>query len=333
MTTRHPLLRLNNIVTVDVSNIDQENKTFQITTQTDNEDIISSIEHLGVISPPVLKPGKSKHVIIAGFRRIAACNKLYIPQISAKIVQPDTTEQDCIKLAIADNTLQRTLNLVEQARAFHLLWPFYKSSEELKKITASLGLPSGKPLQKKIKKIFNLSSQIQECILDDTLTLAIALELGKLNKEDSIEFAKLFKSLKLSTSKQREILILVREIGIRENISIPVILKMGPVNEILNNNDLDRTQKTRQIRRHLKQRRFPTLTAAENSYQKLLSGLNLNHRVQLNHPKNFEGDVYSLNFSFRSEKELIDSKAEFDRLVHHPGWRKIFKKTFFNKKA
>ena len=68
--------------------------------------------------------------------------------------------------------------------------------------------------------LVRLPLPIQEGILDDTLALSMAVELGAMDAADAVEFTRLFQLLKLSLNKQREMLTLVKEISRREDIRI-----------------------------------------------------------------------------------------------------------------
>ncbi len=76
----------------------------------------------------------------------------------------------------------------------------------------------------------------------------MAIELGMLDCDVGIAFANLFDDLKLSLNKQREIITLIKEIAIRDDVSIMEVLQESDFLEILNDNDLDRSQKSQKIR-------------------------------------------------------------------------------------
>lgn len=153
----------------------------------------------------------------------------------------------------------------------------------------------------------------------------MALELGRFKQEAGESFAKLFEILKLSLNKQREILTLVKEISLREDISILKVLENNVLQEILTNEDLDRNQRIRKIRNYLKQRRFPVITTAEKEFEKQLKKLKLGSQTKLIPPDNFEGTTYILKFSFTNLIELKDRKATLDALIQNPCLEKILK--------
>ncbi len=304
--------------------IDSKDDSFRITTQKNIDHLMDSIDNMGLLNLPLLIEKSSGYKIVCGFRRIEACRQLDWSDIEVRILDSDTKRLECIKYAITDNSLQRPLNLIEQSRSINMLCDFFKDFSSLGKELSDMGLPDNQSIIKKINELCHLPGSVQNGILSNTISLIMALELGRLQQEAGEGFAKLFETLKLSLNKQREILTLVKEISLREDISILKVIENNILQKILTNEDLDRNQKIRKIRTYLKQRRFPVITAAEKEFEKHLKKLKLGNGIKLIPPDNFEGSIYFLKFSFRNLIELKDRKASFDAFIQNPSLRKIF---------
>jgi len=304
--------------------IDSKDDSFRITTQKNIDHLMDSIDNVGLLNLPLLIEKSSGYKIVCGFRRIEACRQLDWSDIEVRILDSDTKRLECIKYAITDNSLQRPLNLIEQSRSINMLCDFFKDFSSLGKELSDMGLPDNQSIIKKINELCHLPGSVQNGILSNTISLIMALELGRLQQEAGEGFAKLFETLKLSLNKQREILTLVKEISLREDISILKVIENNILQKILTNEDLDRNQKIRKIRTYLKQRRFPVITAAEKEFEKHLKKLKLGNGIKLIPPDNFEGSIYFLKFSFRNLIELKDRKASFDAFIQNPSLRKIF---------
>jgi len=304
--------------------IDSKDDSFRITTQKNIDHLMDSIDNMGLLNLPLLIEKSSGYKIVCGFRRIEACRQLDWSDIEVRILDSDTKRLECIKYAITDNSLQRPLNLIEQSRSINMLCDFFKDFSSLDKELSDMGLPDNQSIIKKINELCHLPGSVQNGILSNTISLTMALELGRLQQEAGEGFAKLFETLKLSLNKQRETLTLVKEISLREDISILKVIENNILQKILTNEDLDRNQKIRKIRTYLKQRRFPVITAAEKEFEKHLKKLKLGNGIKLIPPDNFEGSIYFLKFSFRNLIELKDRKASFDAFIQNPSLRKIF---------
>jgi hypothetical protein len=243
--------------------------------------------------------------------------------MEVRILESDTKKLECITYAITDNSLQRPLNLIEQSISINLLYPFFKDVSVLGQELSAMGLPDNPSIVNKIKELCHLPESVQNGILSNTISLAMALELGRLQQDDGVSFAKLFETLKLSLNKQKEILTIVKEISLREDIPILKVIKTDRVQKILSNEDLDRNQKIRKIRIYLRQRRFPVITAAEKEFENQLKKLKLGSGTKLIPPDNFEDSTYILKLFFKNLTQLKDRQAKIDELIKNPSLRKI----------
>ena len=306
-----------------LSFINSKDDSFRITTQISVDHLMDSIRHVGMLNLPLLVEKETGYTIVCGFRRIEACRRLNRADVEVRILESDTRQLECIRYAITDNCLQRSLNLIEQSRSINLLYPFFKDISALCIELSAMGLPDNPSIVKKIKKLSHLPVAIQNGILSNTISLAMALELGRLQQDVGEGLSNLFETLLLSLNNQKEILTLLKEISLREDISILNVIKNDRVQKILTNQELDRNQKIRKIRIYLKQRRFPVITAAENEFEKHLKRLKLGSGTKLIPPDNFEGTTYILKVFFKNLTELKDRQSSIDALIKNPSLRKI----------
>lgn len=308
--------------TIEMSDIDAEDNTYRITTQIPVDDLAASISDTGIINPPILKHKDSKYTIVSGFRRIEACRKLMLKYVKCRVLGPDTDETQCVKIAISENSFQRPLNLIEQSRSLNML-SFFFDNEDLLREASALTLPGNLSVINRIKTLSRLSRKIQEGILDGFISFPVALELQKLPEKASTGIADLFCELKTGINKQKEILNFIIEIAAREGISVSGVLEGSDMSEIMNSDDSDRNQKTGKIRYYLKQRRYPTITAAEAEFLKNLKHLELDNHTRLIPPKDFEGMTYSLNMKFNNIDELRDRNELLKVILENPALKRI----------
>ena len=313
------------IKTIPLSSIDSEDNSYRITTGSHIKDLVNSIDKLGLINQPLLIEKGSMFIIVCGFCRIEACCYLGWPEIEAKTLDPDTDGLECAKIAITDNVLQRQLNLIEKSRALNILSKFYKDSESLFMEASALGLPENPSLIKKIKDICNFPLPVQDCMLAGTVSLTIALDLSMLEQKAGVFLANMFHELKLSLNKQKETIVMIKEIAIRENISEMELLNKCGFSDILNNKDIDRTQKAQKIKTYLKQMRFPEITKAETERSRNIKELNLGAGINLIPPANFEGLTYMLNIKFKKIDELQKQVVKLNAIAENPILEKIIK--------
>jgi len=308
---------------VNLSEIDFGDDIFRISTSKQVDDLMLSIDHVGILHLPLLLKKETTYRIICGFRRIEACRRLNWPKLEAMILDPDTMRLKCIKYAITDNAFQRSLNLIEKSRCIEMLSDFFKDINRLSAELSVLGLSEHPSMIKKLKGICHLPEPFQDSILSNTISLAMVLELAGMSEDDAKGLIKLFNTLKLSLNTQREIVTLVKEIAIRDDKSILQVIEEPHLKKILTNEDLDKNLKAHNIRIYLKQRRFPTITITEKSYEKYRQKLNLDKRFKLIPPTNFESPTYTLQLSFNNMTQLKGLKTAFDALTENPYLKKI----------
>lgn len=331
---------LEDIQRVELNRILLEDDTYRITTDADLSGLIRSIQTVGLLSPPILTPAagceKRRFVMVAGFRRIAACHRLGFSQIPARIVRShasvscraDTEDvgarRQCAAIAIADNARQRLLNRIEQARSIALLTSCLSGPQEVMETASALtGIEMNPGLLKKLQRLARLPADIQYLLQADVISLTTALELGIFDDETAKQYLHYFKHLKLSVSNQKEFLLLTREIARRKNCAVRDILTDASLNQILQEPERNRNQKTHDIRMVLKKWRFPALTEVENTFVRQVKTLKLEPEVRLIPPKYFEGLEYTLCLTFRNMEELGMRLATMERISRHPAIRSI----------
>lgn len=312
---------------IGLEDIDKDDTGLKVTTRSSIDDILPSIIDHGIINSPVLiEKNQGTYKVVCGFRRIAACTHLNIKEVAARILQPDTDTLEIVKIAISDNTMQRSMNLVEESRALILLSECINDEIQLTRTSAGLGLPDNLSLIKKTISVSYLPEIIQNAVAEGWISLAMAMELGSIEKEAAVYTAKLFGSLKIGLNKQREILTNLLEIAKRDEITIMDILDDAYFQGIVNDQDTDTAKKSHAVRNYIKERRFPEITKAEKIFRSRLKTLKLNNNMKLLAPKSFEGEYFELSFRF---KDLTDFKSQgeaVNRLIETPVMKDILLK-------
>lgn len=307
---------------IPLADIDPRDERFRITTRRDSDDLILSIGRIGLQAEPLVLPGASGFVIVSGFRRIAACRGLGWDAIRAQVLH-EASPYGCALKAIAANSLERPLNLIEISRALRLLDQYAPDGQAPPEDTAALGLPTHAGMAARLKTLCRLPAQVQDAVLEEAVSFAMAYEIGRMEERLAVALARLFRELKTSLNKQREIVTLVAEIARREGIDPLSVLSEERLSRLLDAQDLDRNQKTQRIRKLLRQRRFPALVAAEERFHSRRQRLALGENLQLAPPRDFEGTRFTLTLNFESLEEVRRLREKLDELVDHPDFQAL----------
>ena len=322
---RNSAIQSAHLKTVPLDRINSQDDSFRITTRPDIDELLLSIQHEGLLNPPLVIRRATEFLIVSGFRRIAACQKLGCHKIDVRVLRPDLSALDCLRLAIADNALQRPLNLIETSRSLQKLSTLLNNRKRLTESASTLCLPTNPSIIEKIKDLCLLPWPIQSAILDETVSLSMAVELGTLEPDHAIAFVRLFNQLKLSLNKQKEIVTLVKEIAERDRISIVQVMEGKRLLAILSCDDLDKGQMGRKIRSILRQERFPRVVAAERNFEVYRKKLKLGKDIKLIPPKEFEGNFFTLTLYFNSLTHLKTLQTRMNKIIENPWFDKIFK--------
>ena len=320
---RNPTVQSAHFQAVALSGINLTDETFHITSRTDINDLLESIGYDGLLTPPLLIKNHSVYVVVSGFRRIAACRELKYRDITARILKPKTAALDCLRMAIAENALQRSLNLIETSRSLQKLSAFIPGSKELVDLASTLGLAVDEPIIDKVKRLCLLPKPVQESILGGTVSLTVAMVLESLDADCAIIFSRIFDQLRVGINKQKDILNLAREISCREGLSLKKVLEDDHFIDIMTHRDLDRGQKSRRLRAYLRQRRYPRIVEAEKKFETYRKNLKLGNGIRLIPPKDFESTSYGLNLTFAAVEDLKAIVRRIHEITQHDDLEKI----------
>jgi len=293
-----------------------DDETYRITTGEDIDSLVVSIATSGLINPPTLLPIKNQpYRIVCGFRRIRACLKLGWPQVPVRLLAADAPAVHCAQIAIADNTFGRALNPVEISRAINLLAADLGDDAAVAEAAGRAGLPLTAADISRLRPLTSLPPRFQAEIIAETLPVPIAQRLLQMDAEDAEAVCDLFGEIRAGLNVQREILDNAQETTLREGVSLREVLTGDDLMQIREDPDLQRPHKTALIRKSIKFRRYPVLTATEERFNRRARALDLPGNVKLIPPAGFEGPDYSLNLKFRSRAQLREHKEILERLL------------------
>lgn len=309
--------------TILLAEIDSGDERFRITTRNDLDDLCASISKLGLLNPPRVLPGVSGFVIVNGFRRVAACRRLRWDRLRVGVLPSDASPYHCACRAVGDNSTQRPLNPIEAGRSLRLLERCAADGRVPPDDAVALGLSSNPGVVAKLKDLGRLPSAVQHGVMEGLIPLSMALELVRMEPALAIDLAEIFRELRIGLNKQREMVSLITEIAQRETISGRRVLEEPQMAGVLQAADLDRSQKARQLRKLLRQRRFPALHAAEHHFQALRKELKLGENMHLTPPQDFEGIGMTLSVVIESLEDIGRLRDKLDELAHHPVLERI----------
>lgn len=172
-------LDFNNVVELSIEKIQpnpyQPRKIFD---EVALEELAASIKDYGLIQPIIVLQNDDKFILVAGERRLRACESLGFESIKAVIANFD--EKKLRELALIENIQRENLNPIELATSYKNLIEEYEiTQDELAKF-----IHKSRPQITNTLRLLQLSPQTQEYIVQGKLTQGHGKILVGLSKDD-----------------------------------------------------------------------------------------------------------------------------------------------------
>lgn len=302
--------------TVKLNMLDLDDASFRLSCGFDLEPLKDSIRRIGLINPPLLrKRADGRYQIICGYKRIRALQELGVSSAVCQLVPPETRDEVCLLLSLYDNVSHRELNSIEKSLAVNRLISYYG---EVKIISDFLPLLKLQPHIKQLRAyqpLCLLDEEIRDAVIEGIIDVQSALSLARLDPETRACLAQLLVNLRLSVSKQVEVITSVMEIGLRDGVSPHAVTGDPAIQAILKNDKLNRPQKGDAVLRLLREKRYPMLTAKEKQVKGMLSKVRLPRGAIIAPPPFFEDNRYCLSLYFTGWEELKEKLNLLDAII------------------
>ena len=120
------------------------------------EELAQSIKEKGVIQPLLVRRKGDYYELIAGERRLRACNSLGLKELP--VIVKDVDDKDSLEYALIENIQRESLNPIEEAHAYqHLIDKFQVTQEKI-----SIGLGKARTTIANTLRLLKLPHEIQE---------------------------------------------------------------------------------------------------------------------------------------------------------------------------
>ena len=310
--------------TIALTAINPNDPTFRISTSRDKPSIFESISTDGMLVPPALKRQGAEWIVVSGFRRIYACMQAGHRMIAARLLADHLVPLECLRLAIIENSSQRTLNMVESARAVRRLRRLCDADHDLTSEMARLGLTSTHTTVARLERLGQLGETLQNAIVDGFIGPDVALTIGAMPTEDQNAVLNIFTGIAMSAGKQKDILNMAQDIAGRDRKSLAAVLQSDRIRAIGDDPERDRNMKSADIRSHLRKLRYPHLFRTETRCRTAIDKLKLGSHMRIDHPEGFEGKTYTLSLRFKSIEDLTHAHRKLGHAIQNPAIKGLF---------
>jgi hypothetical protein len=258
--------------------IDLEDATFRISENLDSASVLDSLRKIGQLNPVVLLDRGSRKVIVCGFRRVRAMERLGESPVFARILSEENcTPAQAFELALQDTLSHRQLGPLEKARVlFKLRVAFGVSEDTLVRVYLPLlDLPPHENVLHAYIALDGVRPGLRRCLVEGRLTHSSVEKLAGMPDRVQDNIAALVERIRLSAGLQRKVLTLLEELSAMADSPLDAPLNNPEVPAILEDSRLSPFQKGEKLHEVLYRLRNPRLSRALDRFlaQKKLLGL------------------------------------------------------------
>lgn len=293
---------------IPVSAINRADTGFKISRADDSQisALAASLAVIGMTAPLwVANAANETYVVVSGFKRLEAALSLGWKTIPCRVMA-GWSEKDLAGLAVAENAFQKELGPGELVRAVGLLARYMGAKEISEKSDALFNSRLNAGYIKNLIQINALPEPALTLIDGGLLSVKAAKSLIGSDPKEASGFLNLFGAVKVSSSKQMEIITWIREICAREKRSVANFCRdtVLSVSSQAPQGHMDFSAAGNLLRARLYSRRYPALAQAKKEAASHVQALRLPKGVRLALPENFESMVYTVSLAFASPEEF-----------------------------
>jgi ParB family transcriptional regulator, chromosome partitioning protein len=135
------------------------------------DELVRSIQALGVLEPLLLRAVGDSYELVAGERRLRAAQRIGLTEVPAIIVE--LGDKESLEVALVENIQREDLNPVDEARAYHVL------AEEFGRTHDEIATQVGKDRStvSNLLRLLRLPSEVLDAVSGGTLTVGHARAL------------------------------------------------------------------------------------------------------------------------------------------------------------
>lgn len=302
---------------VNLRDIDRSDELFFMNFEPDLGRLRASVKQMGILEPVWLREKGGQFQIVSGFRRFDVAHELGKGKIPALIWKRDGIDNRlAFQMSLHGNVLGRGLNLVEKGLVLgKLLSLFSLSRDEV--VQTALPLLDLKPNENVLNSLLlinTFSIDLKRYFLSRGLSLSNILVLARFSREERESIGRFLAPLRLGENILREMLTFLWEISHRDGIGIDDLLSAQEIQRVLPDSHLSGPQKIQAIRKFLREKRYPRLSALEERFRSFRKGMRFSPKVTITPPPFFEGDRFKIEIGFESLEEYEAVLGELQNL-------------------
>jgi hypothetical protein len=275
-------------------------------------------------TPPLVRKIKDCYVVVAGFERARMLAKTR-EQCRCLVLSCDS-EARYSEVAVAERVSQGTLGPAGLIRAVGLLNRFMDVDHMARQSETLFNTRLSSQYLRELVDLGQLAHPGLELLEKGQVSIKSLKRISCMDPDLAAEILTLFSRIKVSVSKQNDILTWMFEIAARERTNALAICREPGVQEILFHKNPDPVFRGNLLRTWLQTRRFPALEARKKRVTTALNRLNLGRGLRMTLPEHFESDIYTVAMAFKTREQFVCQLQALGRVADHPAFEKILER-------
>lgn len=301
--------------------IDGGDLSFVVSYGFDLAHLKASIETLGLLSPPLLRPRRDgRYQIICGYQRLLVLEQLDWSELPALLVPSETPAVWCLQASLQDTVFGRGFNPMEAGLMIDRLLKYFDADTVRRRYLPLLGLPPSASHLQKFLSLLSLEAPWQDLVARQRLSPEAAALVSQWAVTERGALLPWWQSLQLSHSKQLELLEYLTTLSRREGNSPSEWLARPELLSLLADPVLSTTEKSNRLGETLRHWCFPRLSQARQQCQHYLKTLRLfqHPEMRLIPAPAFEDSSWRLELRFHDRSQLTRQLQQVQDLLDQP---------------
>ena len=277
------------------------------------------MREIGQLNPAILLERSSRRIIVCGFRRLMALRRLG-RTVALALIYSDYSPLEAFRLAVFDNLAHRDFSPLEKARILFTLKNQCGVAHDtlVQEYLPLLGLPAHKKWLRTYLAVHVLDPGLRSLFNDGHLSLASVERLSAVSGSAQTRFASLLARIRLSTSRQRELLDIAEGLAAVTDTELGEIFGLAEIQSLLEDSRFSPFQKGERVYDVLYRRRYPRLSGAERQFQLKRAQLCLPGGVSISPDPYFETPRLRIEFDVTSAQRFREIAAALREAAETP---------------
>jgi len=285
---------------ISIEEIDLKNEIFRISEELISSPLQLSMHAIGQLNPVLLTGGDKPYVVVCGFRRLHALQRLRASHVTARFIEKEYADlSDVFELALWDNLSHRKLDALEKARVLYKLWNDFGVSEHVivKDYLPRMELAPHAQVLRTYSMLHAVCPGLRSHFKEGRLTLSTLKYLGSIPASSQEPIADALEGIRLSAGLQKKFFSLLQDLAARDGTGPEVPFETPEVQSILTDAGLSPFQRGEKVYASLYRLRYPRVTRAGDRFLERKKSLGLPGSIRVIPAPYFETPDLRVEFS------------------------------------